>query len=446
MGFQILIIEDDKLLAKYLAGIISNQHRTFICHDFESATKAIKNISPDLVFTDLNLSNEIPLEGLKIVERCKTLEIPSVVLTSHGEEEVIREAFIKGCSHYLVKDEFESEVERIIRNTLGDPSEKYINEHVNTSSASFKSQIKFMLERSNNRDLPLLITGETGVGKTHIAKIIHQYANQDRPFIAKSLTELSDTVIESELFGHKKGAFTGATEDRKGWIELASGGTLFLDEIGTLSLSLQQKLLKVLEEKTITPVGSTEEIRVDFRLMSATCENLQEKIENGEFRVDFYFRIKGAELEIPSLRDRKEDIELFIKEMIHQQRRKIFFEDGALNALKNHTWSGNFRELKSLLQAVYSGNQSLITESQIRELIHPSQKPHVSSTLLTPKLNSDILENGLPEAIKKLEFEVFKKIVDMYGMKPNKICEALKISKSVFYRLQTQWEIMNGQF
>ena len=411
MGFQILIIEDDQLLAKYLKDIVSKHHRTFVCHDLESAKNAISNINPDLVFTDLNLSNDVPLEGLSIVKICKSQNIPSVVLTSHGEDEVIREAFIRGCSHYLVKDEFENEVERIIKNTLGDPSEKYISDHLKTNSSEFKSQVKFLLERSSNRSLPLLLTGETGVGKTHLAQLIHKYEDSKKPFISKNLTELSETVVESELFGHKKGAFTGATEDRKGWIEQANGGTLFLDEIGALSLNTQQKLLKVLEEKKITPVGSTETINVDFRLITATCENLQEKIENGEFRVDFYFRIKGAELTIPPLRRRIEDLESFISEENKKQKRKIFFTDDAIKGLKEYSWPGNFRELKSILNSIYSGNESLIGMDQVRPLLRIGKTEVENQELLTPKLNNDILTNGLPDAIKRLETEVFKNLV-----------------------------------
>lgn len=445
MGFQILIIEDDQLLASYLADIVSSYHRPFIAHSLEKAQETLKNIKPDLVFTDLNLSPDIAYEGLQVVELCKDMDIPSVVLTSHAEDEVIREAFIKGCSHYVVKDEFEEEVEKIIKMTLGDPSEKFLNQNLKTSSEDFHTQVKHMLERSSNRDLPILLTGETGVGKTHLAQLIHRYHNETAPFVAKNLTELSSTVIESELFGHKKGAFTGALEDRKGLIEMAAGGTLFLDEIGALPLALQQKLLKVIEEKSFTPVGSNKEMKVDFRLITATCENLQEKIANGEFRVDFYFRIKGIEMTIPTLSQRIEDIDMVIKEFNQNQSRKVFLTDDALTTLKEHSWPGNFRELYGVLKSIYSGPKSMIDADEIgRFLCAPNKNEKDLSEYLTPKISSDILAHGLPEAIKKIEAEMFKKIVSLNGMKPNKICETLQISKSVFYRLQSQWESTHG--
>ncbi len=446
MAFQILILEDDKLLADYLSSIVAKYHRPFVCYDLESAKKALKNVNPDLVFTDLNLSKEKSFEGLDMVSACKEMNIPSIVLTSHGEEEVIQQAFERGCSHYLVKDEFEAEVERIIKTTLGDASEKFINDNLQTTSLEFKSQVKYLMERSQNRELPILLTGETGVGKTHLAKLIHDFNQEEAPFITKNLSELSDNVVESELFGHKKGAFTGALEDRKGWIEQAHGGTLFLDEIGSLSPNVQRKLLKVIEEKTLTPVGSTKPITVDFRLITATCEDLQEKIENAEFRIDFYFRIKGIEVNIPALRRRIEDIDLALRSINSVQKRKLFFTPQAISLLKDHTWPGNFRELHSLVKTLQSGNESMITPEQIQTLLTPetsSQKMY-QEELLTPKINNDILTHGLPEAIKKLENEAFKKIVALHGMKPNKICDRLKISKSVFYRLQSQLESIHG--
>jgi DNA-binding NtrC family response regulator len=447
VGFQILIIEDDPLLAKYLSEIVSHHHRCFVAHDLQSAQKALETITPDLVFTDLNLSSHSQLEGLEVVSLCKSKNIPAIILTSHGEDKIISEAFMRGCSHYILKDEFETEVEMLIKKMLGAPSENFLKQNFITASSAFKAQIQFILDRSNDQ-IPLLFTGETGVGKTHLAQIIHNFNDENRPFIAKNLSELSQQVIESELFGHKKGSFTGAHEDRKGWIEQANGGTLFLDEIGALSLNTQQKLLKVIEEKMITPVGSSEPIKVDFRLMTATCENLQEKIENGEFRIDFYFRIKGLETHIPPLRQRPEDIDYFIKEVNRDKKKKIFLTDEAVTLLKNYPWPGNIRELRSTLNSLHSASSSLITENELLPLMKPLKETQSSAEesdlLLTPKVNSDILTHGLSEALKKIETEAFHKLVQLYGMKPNKICDTLKISKSVFYRLQSQWETIYG--
>ena len=445
MGFQILIVEDDQLIGAYLKEIVSKHHRAFLCRDLQSAKKAISQTRFDLVFTDLNLiPTEESLEGLEVIKYCKEFNIPSVVLTSHGEEAVIQQAFKNGCSHYLVKDEFESELERIIRNTLGDPIEKYIDRYLNTTCSHYRALLKSVLERSQYSNTPILLTGETGVGKTHLAKVIHSFTDQAGPFVSKNLSELSDHVIESELFGHKKGAFTGALEDKKGWIEKANGGTLFLDEIGSLSPKAQVKLLKVLEEKIITPVGSTEEIKVDFKLITATCDDLQSKIQNGEFRVDFYFRIKGIEMPIPALKDRINDLDKVILDYNGNQTRKLFFTEKALNTLKSYDWPGNFRELQSLLTSLSSQRESLITEDIIKKLTQPKNSDDHSNSFLTPKLSNDILTHGLPEAVRRLEFEAFKKVVSLYGMKPNKICDALKISKSVFYRLQAQLEPNHG--
>jgi len=205
-------------------------------------------------------------------------------------------------------------------------------------------------------DASILLTGETGTGKELVAKAIHAKSDRSRyPFIAINCGSIPDTLLESELFGHRKGAFTGATQTRKGFLEVVAGGTLFLDEIGEISPKMQIDLLRVLEEKKINRIGNSETIPVDFRLISATRKNLEQSIAAGEFREDFYYRINVIHLPLPPLRDRREDIPLlvqhFLKKYSQETTKQVdHISPNALNRLQQYEWTGNVRELQNAIE------------------------------------------------------------------------------------------------
>lgn len=296
-----------------------------------------------------------------------------------------------------------------------------------TSSLEFYHSLKEALI-NHSEEVPLLLLGESGVGKTHLARKIHQFFAPEKPYISKNLCELSPQLIESELFGHVKGSFTGAHQDKEGLLSQINGGTLFLDEIGALPIEIQKKLLKVMEEGVYTPVGSTRERRVSFRLISATCDDLVELKKNGKFREDFYFRIAAEVLHIPPLRRRKNDIRFLLKEFQKGFSRQLYITPEALNQLVDYEWRGNVRELYYAYCKLQRGKDSII-----REFRGPNK--NLKPTHLD-EISMELDDSGLPGLLTKLESHYFSEAMERHSHRPNRVCSELKISKSVFYRLQ----------
>ena len=280
---------------------------------------------------------------------------------------------------------------------------------------------------------PIFISGNTGVGKTHLAKFLHQKINPDIPFVHLNCAEISENLIESELFGHEKGSFTGAHQAKIGLLERANGGILFLDEIGTISLALQRKLLKAVEEKTFLPLGSEKMRTSQFRLISATCEDLQLKMNSGEFRQDFYFRIMGHKLHITSLKDRKADFDFILMHFLKNQGRRISVSSEARNVLSQYSWPGNVRELQRVVYQLSEVRGGLITEKNVREVLESFsvdnkfvEKNHFDLDL--------IREIGLPSYLEKIEAEIIEAVWIKNNQKVRKTLSDLKISNNTFYK------------
>lgn len=323
-----------------------------------------------------------------------------------------------GAAHVFYGENAEEEIKRFTEEKCTD---EFFN-HYPTSNEAFYHSLKGALEASSP-DLPLLLLGESGVGKTHLAKAIHQFLTPNKPFLAKNLCELSPQLIESELFGHVKGAFTGAINDKEGILNRADSGTLFLDEIGALPLDIQRKLLKVLEEGSFSPVGSTREKKVSFNLITATCDDLPTLIKDGQFREDFYFRISGISLKIPPLRERPDDIRLLLKAFQKGFSRQLYFSKEAMNSLVHLYWKGNTRELFYFYKKLQKGKASYISELPIQK--SPTQNKKL-----------ELPAGGLPVLIAEVEEQFFREAMAKHQNRPNKVCKELNISKSVFYRLQ----------
>lgn len=334
----------------------------------------------------------------------------SLIVTD--ENHLIEELYELGATNVFLGPKFWDELKTLFDGTI---CEEFFSESFVTDNEEFKDGILKALKTLSSSKNPLLITGESGTGKTHLAKRLHHFLMGDKPFVVKNLREIPDNLMEATLFGHKRGAFTGATEDKAGLLSLADGGTLFLDEIAGLSLELQVKLLKVIEEKQFSPVGSTEVITVDFQLMTATCDDLEALIKDKKLREDFYYRLKGVGLEVPPLRSRPEDIPFLLKEWQKNFSRQLYFTEEALNSLMLASWKGNLRELYSYYKNLLSCESAVIRD------VHMGPEEAVDS---------------LPEAIAKLESKLFEKAFIKHQGRTNKICDELKISKSVFYRLQ----------
>tara|TARA_R110000868_G_scaffold237486_3_gene492035 strand:- start:3052 stop:4422 length:1371 start_codon:yes stop_codon:yes gene_type:complete len=445
---KILIIEDDAFFRQSLAIELKKYAQVFQVGTLEEAKKAIEVARPQIALIDLNLTEDRQsFEGLEVINLCVAAGIVPVVMTSHDSPQVIQQAFERGCAHYFAKSDVQDNLElhlgRLIRSFDQDDFEQQLKDRFLTSDKFLLSQLAQIKNLGLVDDARLLITGATGVGKTLAAKLAHDLWKPNAPFIHLNLSELPENLIESELFGHKKGSFTGAVSDKKGLMAIADGGTLFLDEIGTIPLKLQKKLLKAIEEKTFTPVGATEAQTSNFRLISATCDDLAGAIERGDFRVDFYFRIKGTEINLSPIKSRRGDIIPLVNFFVSKSAKKIAFSSEAQDLLKQYDWPGNVREIEGFVKEVMASAKGLIQAKDLPKRILGNAveaSPTIDAGLLTQKMRAFIKEHGLPNLVKAIEDEAFALAFDQTGGKVNEITRELQLSKSMYYRIHNDWK------
>lgn len=431
---HILIVDDDKYFRMALEELIRDQAVVSQAGSEQEAKDLIDSNYFDIAIIDMNIDEKS--SGLTILEKTKLKKIHSIILSSQTEESIIEEAYEKGCDHFLAKLHYRTHLppyihkyKKLILNNNADDlfSEKYI-----TQDKSLKQQITEICQ-INLKSRSLLITGETGVGKSLIGKILHDQTYDDKkPFIHLNCSEISENLIESELFGHKKGSFTGALNDKIGKLELANGGTLFLDEIGTMPLKMQQKLLKALDEKTFYPVGSTKQVYSDFTLITATCDDLFQLISENRFRKDLYYRISGINLNIKPLRERKADIVPLTKYFLSQLPRRIIIKKEAIQKLQTAPWHGNIRELKKYIDRLSLRQKGIITAEDI--VLGADNSP-IAQSYLTNEQKSYISEFGFRQFIAKIEEEIIKNSMDKHEGKITHVIKELKISASAFYRI-----------
>ena len=322
----------------------------------------------DLVITDLRMDG---ISGEEVVRHVTTENpgIPIIVLTGHGSIEDATKAIKAGAYDFLTKPLDLDHLNLIVKNALRGKElanqNKELLARLNKSDSADEmigksselNHVRTMIQKAAPAKASVLITGESGVGKELVARAIHrQSPRKDKPFISVHCAALSETLLESELFGHEKGAYTGADSMSKGRFELADGGTLFLDEIGEINQATQVKLLRALQEKKFERVGGTQTISVDVRVVAATNRNLEEEVKNGKFREDLYYRLNVVRIEMPSLRERKDDIPLlmhsFLREFNIENEKNIKgFDNRAKAAMLKYNWPGNIRELKNCVES-----------------------------------------------------------------------------------------------
>ncbi len=445
---KILIVEDDQFFRQSVALELKEFGQVFQVATVEEARKALLMARPDVALIDLNLTpDKTSFEGLEVVKACREHDVLPIVMTSHDGPGVIQRAFERGCAHYFAKadvqDNLKKHLGRLLKNLDEAGFEKMLKERFITNDPVLLTQLKQIKNLAMVDDARLLITGPTGVGKTLAARLAHDLWNPKAPFVHLNLSELPENLIESELFGHKKGSFTGATSDKQGLLSKADGGTLFLDEIGTVPLPIQKKLLRAIESKTFTPVGSTESLHSNFRLISATCDDISSLIEQGDFRVDFYFRIKGIEINLSPLKSRRKDILSLVDFFVAASAKKIAFSQEAQDLLEQYDWPGNVREIEGFIKEIMATTTGLIQAKDLpRRILGNAIKeaPIVERGLLTQGMRAFIKEHGLPDLIKSLEAEVFAEAWEQSGGKVNEVTRNLKLSKSMYYRIQSDWK------
>jgi len=368
----ILVVDDEREHADGVAESLEKlRAKTIAVYSGKDALEILREEMIDVVVTDLKLGGDI--DGLDVLDTAKKYnpDTEVVLITAYATIDTCKKAIKRGAYDYLVKpldiDQLRTLTERVLRkkaskpdhrrHPAGDEEQQFFFEGVRGTNPAIKGIFE-VLRRVAPTNISVLIEGQSGTGKELLARAIHDNSlRADKPFRPVNCAGLTETLLESELFGHVKGAFTGAAADRKGLFEIADKGTLFLDEIGDMTPNMQAKLLRVLEDGIVIPVGSHKSTVVDVRVISATNHDLIKLIEEKKFRQDLYFRIKGVSISLPSLRDRTEDIpafiDYFLKEAADETGSKV---DGitpqAQSLLSNYDWPGNIRQLRNCIRTM----------------------------------------------------------------------------------------------
>jgi len=391
MKFKIMVIDDEKNIREGLAASLEMDGYNTVCAaGGEEGWKLFGKGDVDLVITDLRMPG---MDGEELMRRilAETPGFPVIILTGHGTVESAVNAMREGAWDFLTKPVNLDRLSLLVKRALDNRElvlrsramEAELERGRLTANMIGKSAVMRKVIDTVNRVAPskasVLITGESGVGKELIADAIHELSpRKDKPLVKVHCAALSAGVLESELFGHEKGAFTGAVSRRRGRFELANGGTLFLDEIGEIDQNIQVKLLRVLQEHEFERVGGEETVETDVRIIAATNKNLKEEIEKGNFREDLYFRLNVVNIDVPPLRDRKDDIPIlaagFLREVTAENNKKIEgINEKAYSRLYAYDWPGNIRELRNCIEsAVVMCRASLITEDDLPPVLRSS--------------------------------------------------------------------------
>src|SRR5271165_1382046 len=376
LKIRLLVVDDEQSIRRLCMTIGSSLG--FVCDEAESAESAATHLEtdpPDLVLTDLKLPNQSGVELLRQV-RAMLPRTEIAIMTGHGSIESAVDAMKLGAYDYIEKP-FRVEKMRLLLQRMAEKvhlvtENAFLRERVKTeenldgiigTSANIQDVLR-MISRLKDTRTPVLISGESGTGKELAARAIHFRGSMAQtPFVAVDCGSLVPTLMESELFGYEKGAFTGAIKTKAGLFQAANGGTIFLDEIGELPLEMQAKLLRVLQEKEVRPVGSNEKVNVDVRVIAATNRDLEEAYRAGTFRKDLYFRLNVVTVQLPSLRERRSDIPMLVHHFLDRYAPDSHLQvtTAAMKSLLSYEWPGNIRELENCVaRAVTLGDHQLI--------------------------------------------------------------------------------------
>jgi len=364
----LLIVDDEKTTREGLRAALEERYDVYIAEDAKAAMNLLESENFDVMLTDFRLPNE---DGMKLIARAKSLPKPPIciLMTAYGSEELAVDAMKRGADDYIAKgrlqiDELEMRIARSLKQQNLETENVALRQQLDSKfglkniigeSPAMKEIFDVVQQVAPTR-ATVLVLGESGTGKELIAKALHQLSPRaQQPFVTVHCAALAPTLLESELFGHERGAFTGAHERRIGRFEQAQGGTLFLDEIGEIDATIQVKLLRFLGERTFERVGSNKTLTADLRLVAATNKNLEELVKAGKFREDLFFRLRVVEIELPPLRERVGDIPLlaqsFLREFAKENGKAVNdFTVDALEALMNFSWPGTVRELRTAVE------------------------------------------------------------------------------------------------
>lgn len=449
MSKAILIVDDDPIISKVIRHHLEKEgYEISSAEDGEKGLKWIEENLPDLVLLDVMLPK---IDGIKVLRKIKKShpKMPVIMMTAHGSVELAVEAMKIGAYDFLSKPVNSDELKITVRNAV---EARTLHEEIAFLKSQLKERYEFsniigkspamqhvfkLIEKVADSNIPVLIQGESGSGKELVAKAIHFNGHRkDAPFIDINCAAIPETLLESELFGYEKGAFTNAIKRKEGKFELANGGTLFLDEIGEMDLSLQVKILRAVEEKAVERIGGKAKVNVNCRIISATNKDLKDSIEAKAFREDLYYRIAVFPINLPSLKDRKEDIALLVPHFLKkyaQEKEPKKISSGAMKALLAYDWPGNVRELENTIYraTVLSEGETI----EARHLAFEIQKPEQTDISIAEKsmaLKETSSDHIIP--FSDVEKEVLKHALQVSGGNISQAAKELKIGRATFYR------------
>ncbi len=448
MKFNVLIVDDERNIREGLSKALEmDGHETFLARDGQEALDIIHQEEIDLVIADLRMPRLSGEELLRrVVDSWPT--IPVIILTGHGTIETAVQAMRDGAFDFVTKPVNLDRLSLLVKRALSTRElvlqHRAMQEELQQQRRQFSNIIGKSSEMNKVLDVVkqvaptkagVLITGESGVGKELIADAIHTLSNRkDKPFIKVHCAALSESLLESELFGHEKGSFTGAVARKRGRFELAHMGTIFLDEIGEISQSVQIKILRVIQEKSFERVGGEETLEVDVRIISATNKDLKAEIERGSFREDLYYRLNVVNIHIPPLRERKEDIPLlvsaFIREFAQENNKAVEgIDPKARSSLYNYAWPGNIRELRNVIEsAVVMCKGNIITTDDL--------PPSVTSE---PENNYVRIPMG--STLAEAEQEMIRSTLNQQNGNKSRTAEVLGIGRKTLHRKISEYHL-----
>jgi len=441
-GHKILVVDDDLEMCGLLSDVLKGEGFSVnTLNDSLEASRLLKKEDFDVIITDLKMKG---LKGLDLLEETNKVAplTPVIIITAFGTIESAIKAMKMGAYDYITKpfqmDELVLTVKKALENRflkkevvrLKKEVEARYHFHQLIGKSSSMQKIYDLIERISDTSSNVLITGESGTGKELVAKAIHYNGiRKEGPCIAVNCAAIPETLLESELFGYKKGAFTDAKSDKKGLIFEANEGTLFLDEITEMSFTLQAKLLRVIEEKEVRPLGDTKSYPIDVGIISTSNRDIKSLIQQGQFREDLYYRLKVIDIELPPLRDRREDIPLlaqhFIRKFNGEMKKNISsISESALKILLNYSWPGNVRELENVIQRAITltRHETILLED-------------LPITMIEEK-DESLIGKGFREkyTVSQLEKEYIKRVLLEAGGNKSKAAEILGLDRKTLYR------------
>jgi len=437
-GKKVLIVDDEPNALRVLSAILKEAGYTVLAaKDVDSAVMVIRSESVDAIITDLKMPAKDGFELFKYVSDNK-LDVPVMFLTAYGTVDSAVNAMRSGAYYYFIKPPDYTKLKNVLARALEQHGVSQEFESLKKKTAAEKNIYPIIGKASSmtaimktiasvkDSESSVLILGETGTGKEVIASNLHYGSKRyQKPFVAVNCAAIPRELMESELFGYEKGAFTGATASKAGKFEAAADGTIFLDEIGELDLSVQAKLLRVLQEREVERLGTNKRFKVNFRLISSTNRDLKKEVEEGRFREDLYYRINVLQITVPPLRDRKQDIPLLTAEFLNnlsvRENRPFVLADGVLDAFMSHDWPGNVRQLKNTIErAVVLAQGGRITLNDLPEdfLMH-CKRPDADRAV---------------KPLKVLERQAINEALLVCGGNISKAAKQLGISRKTFYK------------